>query len=101
MDEQLLTFEEAAALLHSKISVSTLQRARREGRLWAVKIGSRYYTTCHAVMEFVQCPGPENPPACISAKMNSNRSSGTETPRNGLDMALASASRLKQHSLNT
>ncbi|WP_164887603.1 helix-turn-helix domain-containing protein [Paenirhodobacter populi] len=97
----LLTIEEAAAELHRDIPRAALHKARREGRLWAVKIGKRFYTTRQALLEFLQCPVIENQPGCISAPTKSNGSSATETSRFGQDLALASAERLKRHSRNT
>lgn len=97
----LLTFDEAAARLHSAVTVSALRRARLEGKLWAKKIGKRYFTTWPAVLEYLECPDPESPPASISAPMNANGSSAMAAPSGGLAMALASAERLKRHSLNT
>ncbi|MFV0302324.1 MAG: helix-turn-helix domain-containing protein [Paracoccus sp. (in: a-proteobacteria)] len=93
---ELLTFEEAAALLHSAVKVSTLQRARRSDLLWAKKIGNRYFTTHQAVMEYLQCPEPENQPASISAKTKCNGSSATEAFSDGQGMLAASVRMLRK-----
>lgn len=98
---ELLTFQEAAELLHSAIKVSTLQRARRDGLLWARKIGSRYFTTQQAVMDYLQCPDPKSPPASISARTSGNMSSGTGTSSDGQAVIAASAKMLKGLSRNT
>lgn len=95
---QLLTIQEAAEELHSSVTPAALLRARREGRLWAKKIGKRYYTTRTAVMEFLECPDPESPRASTSDETNSNGSFETDPLNTGQDMALASVSRLKRNS---
>lgn len=95
---QLLTIQEAAEELHSSVTPAALLRARREGRLWAKKIGKRYYTTRSAVMEFLECPDLESPRASTSDATSSNGSFETDPLNIGQDMALASVSRLKRHS---
>ncbi|MDF3606217.1 hypothetical protein PE067_08775 [Paracoccus sp. DMF-8] len=100
-DPALLTFEEAAGRLHGAVSASALRRARIAGKLWAKKLGKRYFTTWHAVLEFLECPDTESPPASISAPTNANGSFVTAAPSGGQDLAMASAERLKRHSLNT
>lgn len=97
----LLTLQEAAEAMHSTVKISTLYRARAEGKLWAKKIGSRYFTTTQAIKEFLQCPDPESPPASTTAKTNSIGSSAMAARNTGQDMALASAKRLKQRCKNT
>lgn len=96
----LLTFEEAAARLHPAIKSSTLHLARRNGRLWAKKVGNRYFTSHTAVMDYLKCPDPESPPASISAKMNGNGSSGTGTHSDGQAVIAASVKMLKELSPN-
>lgn len=98
---RLMTIAEAAASLHDAVTESALHRARRDGLLWAKKIGKRYFTTQAAIMEFLECPDTASPPASISATMSASGLSVTETPRNGQDLLLASVKRLKTHSLNT
>lgn len=100
-EPELMTLAEAAQRLHAKVTVSSLREARKQGRLWAVKIGKRYFTTWPAVLEFLQCPAPENLPACSIEKTKDNGSSVMAPPCAGQDMALASASRLKRHCKNT
>lgn len=97
----LLTFEEAAERLHSAVTVSALRRARVEGKLWAKKIGKRYFTTWSAVLEFLECPDTDSLPASTTAATSGNGSSGMAASRSGQGMALASVARLKQHSRNT
>lgn len=96
----LLTFEEAAEQLHSAVTVSALRRARVEGKLWAKKIGKRYFTTWAAIEEFLECPDTDSLPASTTAATSGNGSSETAAPRSGQGMALASVARLKQHSRN-
>lgn len=94
----LLTFKEAAAHLHDKVTESALHAARKAGDLWAKKIGKRYFTTHAALMEYLQCPDTESPPASTGEPMKNNGSSVTAASRSGQDMALASVARLKQRS---
>lgn len=101
VEHQLMTIKEAAEKLHSSVTASALHRARREQRLWAVKIGKFFYTTWPAVLEFLQCPDPESQHASTSAKTKSSGSFETERHSSGQDLALASAERLKRHSLTT
>ena len=97
----LLTFEEAAARLHSAVTVSSLRRARVAGQLWAKKIGKRYFTTWAAITEFLQCPDPDCQPASTSARTSGNGLSATATPNSGQALALNSVARLKQLSRTT
>lgn len=97
----LLTIKEAADLLHHTVTESALHAARIAGDLWAKKIGKRYYTTQTALMEYLQCPDMQSLPASTSAKTNDNGSFVTAANNGGQDMALASASRLKQLCKNT
>ncbi|KQB12441.1 hypothetical protein AP071_06490 [Rhodobacter capsulatus] len=97
----LMTFEEAADFLHSGVSVSALRKARREGSLWATQIGKRFYTTRHALREYLQCQGTNNRPASTSDTMNASGSFATAAPKSGQDMALSSVAKLKQLSRNT
>lgn len=98
---KLMTIKEAADVLHSSITDRSLHRARRDGRLWAKKIGNKYYTNMPALTEFLQCPDQGSPRGSTTAETNSNGSFGTEVSRSGQDMAMASTVRLRQHLRNT
>lgn len=101
MDFRLMTIEEAASELHNGIPATALHKARRNGKLWAKRIGKRFYTNEQALKEFLACPDTESPLASTSETTNSNGSFVTEAPRSGQDLALASLRRLKTHSPNT
>lgn len=96
----LMTFAEAAAILHHGIKPSTLHKARRDGRLRAVHVGKNYYTTKQWLWEYLNCPDAENRPASISETTNSNGSFVTAASNGGQASALASLQKLKRHSLN-
>ncbi|KEP68539.1 hypothetical protein DL1_11330 [Thioclava dalianensis] len=98
---EMMTLAEAAAKVHSSVTVNTLRKARRDGRLWAVKVGRNYLTNRQAIEEFLQCPDNESPRASTSERMRGNGSSETETGCSGQALALASVERLKRHSLTT
>lgn len=97
----LMTFEEAAGFLHSGVSVSTLRKARRDGRLWATKIGNRFYTHKQALGDYLQCQGTDNRPASTLEATNVNGLSATATLRSGQDVALNSVAKLKRLSQAT
>lgn len=98
---KLLTIAEAAALLNDAVTESALHKARREGKLWAKKIGKPFFTSQAALMEFLECPDTANRPGSISETTSGNGSSETAPPKNGQAIAAASVKRLKTHSLNT
>lgn len=97
----LMTIAEAARSLHNAVTPSALHSARRNGQLWAKKIGKCYFTTEAAIMEFLECPDTASPPGSTSAAMSNSGSFETEAPKNGRALALASAERLKKLSRNT
>ena len=99
---RVMTLAEAAGTLHETITVNTLRRAVRDGRLRANKLGTpRYYVTPEALEEFVKCPADASPRASTSATMNNNGSSEMAPLRSGLDMAMSSMERLKARSGDT
>lgn len=59
----LMTVEEAATALHSKVKVSAIRQAIRDGRLDATRIGKRYFVTPEALRRFARCPVPASRPA--------------------------------------
>lgn len=92
---RLYTLTEAAAHLHETVSVSTLRKLVREGRLTATRIGKRYYVT-DADLESMQerCRASASPRASTGAPQPEFGSSATETWSGGRDAALASLRRL-------
>ena len=92
----LMTISEAASKLHSEVPVSTLHRARRQGKLWSTKIGKRFYTTEYALEEFIKWQGNVSQHGSTSEKMKSGGLYEMATSTSGQAMALASVNRLKK-----
>lgn len=95
MSPALLTVEEAAAALHSTVTVAAIRAAIRAGRLTATKIGRRYYLDEKALRRFAgACHAPASRPASGSAQTMAHGSSSTAASTIGQAIAEKAAADL-------
>jgi len=58
---RLLALQEAAELLHGKVTVRALRKAEHEGRLHVIRLGGRDYTTETALLDMLALPTQPRP----------------------------------------
>ena len=110
-DPLLLTLKEAAELLHGEVTISALRKAGHEGRLHAIRLGKRDFTTEAALAAMLAaptttprspCQDPGRSPGSTFVQPARDdtppTSFSTERVKSARDAALMIAERLKRRS---
>jgi hypothetical protein len=109
---KLLTLGEAAKILHGTVTINSLRRAGRAGRLRIIAIGGKHYTTEAALADFLAgstlrtpCRADDSPYVSGSDQPEEiaepHGSSSTDRAKLALEQALESANRLKRPCADT
>lgn len=94
----LLTYDEAAAILHPQATASAVRKLAKNGQLEYRKVGRKEFVTRQSVENYCRCQENENHRDSTRGKMTAQSSSSMEDGRYAQDSLKIVTSKLKKRS---